>query len=119
MTPYSHPDAAIMEQRFVMAQEAVLVLSKKEVNKNCLIYSPIAYWHPFAVRFKLPTDYNFWNAVDKAAILSSTAVYLLKAYDWENSKGMQAEFQFISTIGTPVISFTPEELGIKDVKYKR
>ena len=98
-SPYSHPDPAVMEERF----RAVCRVSAKLMLGGTLLFSPIAHTHPIAVAGELPRGWDFWHAYDKWFINNCDAVWVLMLDGWENSKGVSAEIAIAREIGKEVI----------------
>ena len=59
-TPYT---AEFKELESVNYQKACRI-SKFFADMNLFVYSPIAYWHSIAERFKLPTNAKYWENIN-------------------------------------------------------
>lgn len=105
-TPYSHPDSSIQELRYEKASELTQILATNSVP----CYSPIAFWHPIALRFSLPGDHEFWAIQDLAAMSGCTELWVVTLEGWSTSRGIAAECkQWRETKGAATIFHVSEE----------
>ncbi|MDB5388876.1 MAG: hypothetical protein JWM11_4522 [Planctomycetaceae bacterium] len=65
-SPYSHPDSAVRDFRYDQACRAVAHL----LRNNCVAFSPVMHSHPL-VAFGVPSDWSFWQQIDRAHLLRS------------------------------------------------
>ena len=86
-SPYSHPDHAVMEDRF----NAVCRVSAKLMLRGVLLFSPIAHTHPIAVAGELPRGWDFWHAYDRWFVSNCDELWVLRLDGWRESKGVSAE----------------------------
>lgn len=97
-TPYSHPEPAVMEQRFQDAcRIAGLLMAQGEV-----VFSPIAHTHPIAVQCTLPRGWDYWERFDRDFIAACSKVLVARMDGWEQSKGVAAEIAIAKELGKPV-----------------
>jgi hypothetical protein len=96
---YSHPNRAIMQERYFMAVEAAACL----IHRKLICYSPIAAWHPAAITFDLPTDYVFWWNHNKVFMDMASEAWFLWFNGAQDSKGMKAELEYLQSRGTPCL----------------
>lgn len=97
-TPYSHPDPAVMEQRFETAcRIAGWLMARGEI-----VFSPIAHTHPIAVRCELPRGWEFWNRYDREMIGFCARLVVAKMDGWHTSTGVAAEIDIAESLGIPV-----------------
>lgn len=97
-SPYSSADIRVRHERFLRVCYAAGVL----MQKGWLVYSPIAASHPSAELCKLPTDFAYWEKLDRCMIQHSEAVIVLTLKGWEHSKGVAAEIAIAKELGKPV-----------------
>jgi|ERR1700676_2436738 len=89
-SPYSHIDASVRALRFLEAERAShYFLLRKNWN-----YSPIVYCHLMAQKFGLPTDFAYWQELNKAMLVYSRALYILTLDGWKQSVGVRYEWDF-------------------------
>jgi hypothetical protein len=96
-TPYSHPDPAMREGRYLMACKAASALLQQGLH----VFSPIAHTHQIA-QYGLPTGWDFWESYDRLYLDRCDALYVLKMDGWEESVGVQAEIRIMEEMGKPV-----------------
>lgn len=94
-SPYSHEDPLIMKTRFMLAEQVTAILTKREKH----IYSPIVHYHEMALKYEMPTDFEFWRAINFDMIRRSDALYILTIPGLEESKGVKAEIKFAMQCG--------------------
>jgi len=97
-SPYSHPSKKIMHDRF----EKVLRLAAYLIRKGMFVFSPIAYGHVMAGKYKMPTDWKYWLAFDEKLISKCDKLMVLKLKGWNKSKGVQAEIKIDKKYKIPV-----------------
>lgn len=86
-SPYTHESEVEMERRYELACQACAEYFK--VGK--VVYSPIAHWHPIAVRFDLPLKLAAWMKQNKALIQQCLEIHVLCIEGWKESKGVRWE----------------------------
>ena len=96
-SPYSHPDPAVREVRFRTARRVTAEL----VHTGRCVLSPVVHGHPL-VEFGLPTDWSFWQRVDRAYLERCDEVLVHVQDGWELSAGVKAEIDHARTLGKPV-----------------
>jgi len=101
-SPYSHPDAAVREQRFQAACRAAAAL----IRAGHATFSPIAHSHPL-VAFGLPTEWSYWERDARAHLKTSAEVVVLTLDGWQESVGVAAEVQIAAELGIPVRYLSP------------
>lgn len=103
-SPYTHPDAAIREQRFHTVCRAAAAL----MRSGHMVFSPIAHSHPIAMH-GLPTTWDFWERVDREYLRRCDELVVLTLDGWKQSRGVQAEVRIAGDLGKPVRHLAPEE----------
>ena len=63
-TPYTHPDPAVMEARFL----AVNRVAARLMGEGLHIFSPISHTRPIAIAGDLQHDWEFWKQYDEAIL---------------------------------------------------
>jgi len=96
-SPYSHPDAAVVERRFEAACQAAAAL----IRQGKTVFSPIAHSHSIC-RYGLPGDWRFWQRQDLEYLDACDEVVVLKLEGWQESRGVQAEIAAARALGKPV-----------------
>lgn len=96
--PYSHPDAAVRESRFlaVNAEAAALMLSGEN------IFSPISHTHPIAQAGELPKGWEFWRKYDEVMLRCCTKIKVLCLPGWQESVGVTGEIEIAQSMGIPI-----------------
>lgn len=102
-SPYTHTDHEVRQQRFEQACDAAAAI----INRGVVVYSPIAHSHPIAARNKLPTDWEFWERLDREFIARSDEMHVLMLAGWRESKGVTAEIAIANELGIPVVFVEP------------
>jgi len=103
-SPYSDPDPAVREQRFQAACRAAAAL----IRSGRVVFSPIVHSHVL-VQHGLPTDWAFWQQVDREQLERCDDVVVLMLAGWEESAGVQAEIRMAREMGKPVRYLAAEE----------
>jgi hypothetical protein len=98
-SPYTHSDKAVMQERF----EKVLRMTAYLIRQGLFVFSPIAYGHTMAMKYKVPTEWGYWCDFDSTIISRCDKVMVLKIKGWDKSKGVQAEIQVAKDCGIPVV----------------
>lgn len=100
-SPYSSPIATVVEQRVQRTMQFVGLM----LQRGFPVFSPIAYFHPFATAFKLPTDAGFWHQTNMQFLRKAECVWVLRLVGWEQSKGLIVERRVAKTLAIPIIHF--------------
>ena len=97
-SPYSHPDPAVRQARFVAVCGRAAELMREGLN----VFSPIAHSHPL-VEHGAPTDWEAWKRVDMEMIGFCSHLYVLRIDGWQESVGVQAEIAEAERLGKKVL----------------
>lgn len=89
-SPYSHPDFATKDARAAAAQS----YSGRILSVGIKNFSPIAYCHPLALRFKLPTDADWWWEFNLAFMEMSAGLIIAQIDGWQDSYGVKLELDW-------------------------
>ena len=103
-SPYSHPDAAVRQQRF----EAVCLATGKLIAQGHHVLSPIAHSHPVSTLstkngITIPGDWKFWKPYDANIILRCDVFAVLMLPGWRESTGLNAEIEIALEHGLSVV----------------
>lgn len=98
-SPYSHPDAAVREARFLSA----LGYAHSLINRGEIAFSAIAYGHPFAEHFGAPTNFQHWRGLNHHMIYLSREVHVMMLDGWRDSQGVADEMLYAEEIGRPIV----------------
>jgi len=96
-SPYSHPDPAVREKRFLAACRTTAEL----IREGHTVFSPVLIGHSLASE-GLPGDWEFWEPHDREQLGQASALVVLMLPGWEESVGVQAEITIARAIGLPV-----------------
>lgn len=89
-SPYTHKNEAIMQDRYTAALMAVAMLTRAEITA----YSPITYYHPLAINFDMPRDFDFWQRHNLNMLRHSNLLMVLTLEGWRESKGVNWEIEY-------------------------
>lgn len=106
-SPYSHPEAAIREQRFRDVCRATAELMKRGEN----VFSPIVHSHPLVV-YGLPNTWKFWQRVDREYLEHCEKLVVLMLDGWRESIGVQAEIAIAGELQLPIEFLDPVSLSL-------
>ena len=107
-SPYTHPDPAVMEERF----DKVVAVAAQLINRGHIIYSPIMHFHPIAVRHELPREFAFWKEVNLQILKRCDELWILDLIGTYESHGVMAERMFAQTQGIPTRTINPTVYGV-------
>lgn len=101
-SPYSHPDAAVREQRF----HSVCRMAATLMQQGDVVFAPIVHGHPL-VGHGLPTDWPFWERFDREHLRRCDELVVLMLDGWRESVGVAAEIRIAAELGKPVRHIDP------------
>lgn len=96
-SPYSHADPLVRAARYRAACQATAALLRAGV----VVFSPIAHSHAL-VEYGLPSDWSFWERLDRAYLERCDQLVVLMLAGWQTSVGVQAEIRIADELGMPV-----------------
>jgi len=114
-SPYSDPDPAVREHRYV----DTIDIATKLINHGYCLLEPIAMSHHHAQRFGLPSGYDFWKTRDRKFIEITDGVIVLMLPGWKESVGVTDEIQYALSLGKPVYYLHPETMNVTQHQVKR
>jgi len=97
-SPYSHPEAFVMEQRY----QEVCKIAGELMASGDVVFSPIAHSHSIAAQSDLPGSWEFWEQQDRAFLAASSKLVVAMMPGWAESKGVTAEIAIAKELGIPV-----------------
>ena len=97
-SPYSHPDPAIRDQRYLAACRATVRL----LLAGQTVFSPVVHGHPL-VQLGVSGDWRFWARHDEQYLRRCDHVMVLRVEGWKESEGVQAEIELATRLGIPVV----------------
>lgn len=108
-SPYSHPDAAVREQRF----RSVCCATAEMIRAGQLIFSPIVHSHPL-VDYGMPAEWDFWQKHDREYLSRCDELLVLMLPGWRESVGVQAEIRMAEEMGKPIRYIAWDEDSTKE-----
>ncbi len=97
-SPYTHPDAAIMEHRRVAACRKAAEL----IESGLAVLSPIAHNVALIREAGTPTGWDCWRSQDLAMLTACDKLLVLQLPSWQDSIGVRAEIAAAKQLGKPV-----------------
>lgn len=102
-SPYTHPDPAVMQQRFEAAEAKTAELTAL----GMVVYSPIVHFHALALKYKLPTKFEFWRDINYAMLDAADGLFVLTIDGWQESTGVMAEIDFAERANLSLLYVAP------------
>lgn len=104
--PYSHPDPAVMEERFEIANRVAADL----MRQGRIIFSPISHSHPIA-QYGLPVTWDYWLQYDREIISYCSKLVVIMLPGWRRSRGVNAEIALAIKFGIEIELIDPPKGG--------
>jgi len=104
--PYSHPDPAVREARFMMANKAAARL----MERGEYVFSPISHTHSIALVGNLPLGWEYWQGYDREMLEACGKLIVLTAEGWRDSTGVTGEIAIATEYGIPIEYMDPAAL---------
>lgn len=104
-SPYSDPDPAVRAWRYQQASALwhhYFTACSNRTTVSTVIFSPIVYAHPVAVRHKMPTEFAFWARYCRRMLGLSSDLWVCQLDGWEDSRGLKDEVDMAKMLGIPV-----------------
>lgn len=102
VSPYTHPDLAVRQDRFDAACRACVALIAQGFN----VFSPIVHSHPLT-EHGMGGDWSTWEAIDQDWIDRCDEVHVLTLDGFRSSVGVRAEVEYARSIDKPVVMMAP------------
>ena len=99
-SPYTHDDAAVMQQRWLDACTASAWL----IGRGFVVFSPISMGHPIGIMGQgtIGHDFSAWAANSYAMLDASTHLVVNQISGWNLSSGVRAEIERSRHFGKPI-----------------
>lgn len=99
-SPYSHPDAAVRQERHVAACKKAAQYAANGIPH----FSPIAQSHPVAdyMAEEKRMDFELWMKLDLPLLRMASELHVLCIEGWRSSRGVTREIEYATTLGIPV-----------------
>lgn len=81
------------------------------IQQGVAAFSPIAYFHPYAMGLNLPTDAAFWDEINMSFLRHAEALFCLHLPGWDQSKGVQHELKFAKVARIPIVHWKEVQGG--------
>ena len=94
--PYSHPEAAIRQQRF----EAAVAIAKRLMARGISPLSPIAHSHFMDTEPHAP--FEVYQEMDEAMIRVCDEMWIYADSGWQESRGVTSERRYAERLGIPI-----------------
>lgn len=111
-SPYSHPDRAMRNLRYLRTRLALGHFMKMLLP----IYSPIVHCHHVAAETILPTTFEFWAAYNEHFMDRSEALWILQLEGWHTSNGVKHELNYWrnekDALGVTIKAVDPETFDV-------
>lgn len=104
-SPYSHSNPLVKTVRY----EMTVYCSSSLTKEGFRLIEPIAMCHDQAMKYTLPTGYQFWKERDRGFIDVADAVIVLTLPGWDVSEGVTDEIAHARETGKPVFYISPSE----------
>ena len=101
--PYSHPDPAVREARFMMANMAAARL----IERGEYVFSPISQMHPIALVGNLPLGWEYWQGYDREVLEACGKLIVIMAEGWRDSTGVAGEMDIAMEYGISIEYMDP------------
>ena len=112
--PYSHPDKAVREHRFHIANKA----AAKLIGRGHIVFSPISHSHPIANEMDNHLS-KIWLEQDRAFVEWADCLAIVDIDGWKESSGIAEEFKWMAAAGKPTYFlnyFLGEYTILKEIK---
>jgi hypothetical protein len=96
--PYSHPDPDVVQARI----ETIYYTIAQYVSLGKHITTPM-FMHEVVTRYKLPSDYEFWEQYCLGMLVTCDKMVVLKLEGWDTSRGVIAEVAFCERHNIPIV----------------
>jgi hypothetical protein len=106
MSPYSHKDIKVCEERVKIADNASAFL----MEQGYIVFSPLSHSHPISLseygkNVSSHLDHGFWLTQDFAWLQFCEGYFILKIEGWDKSTGVSVERALCDAIDDKEIPF--------------
>lgn len=109
-SPYSSPIPALVEGRVYLVTKFV----DKLIAEGLVVFSPIVYLHPIALRLAKDTTASQWMVFNMTMLRRADEAYFLRLPGWENSHGMTIERNVCRMLSIPTTNFDEDFLSFAE-----
>lgn len=106
-SPYTHPDADVRHERYLLVRDYTADLLKAKVNA----YSPIVHCHDMSIECGLPFTADFWENYNFDMIRRCDGLIVLTLDGWEKSVGIKGEMACAGEERIPVFMLPPGDIS--------
>lgn len=103
-SPYTDKSQLVQHKRYLQVSRMVADMLCHGLH----VYSPIVHCHELAKRFRLPSDFDFWQDYNYAMLESASAFHILELAGWNESKGLKGEIKYAVSHSIPITRITHE-----------
>lgn len=103
-TPYTDEDPGIEDYRARISD----IIAAELTSQGRLIYAPISSWHHIALKYELPSTYDYWLKLDEEFLKVCKQVVIITLPGWQKSKGVNAEVKMAKKYNIPINYIDPE-----------
>lgn len=104
-TPYSHKDKEVEKARFEIVTKVSAILTKH----GYINFSPITQSHEQSLRCDMPTNWHFWQHIDRCFLRKCDELWVLSLPGWLESVGVTAEIEFAKSLNKTIRLITYRE----------
>lgn len=108
-SPYSDPDGAVREFRYIEVARACATLLKQ----GRVVYSPIVHCHDIANAYHLPGTFDFWQNLCLTMLEPAKELWVLALPGYSQSHGVNEEIAYAKQLKKAIRYVYPEELEVE------
>jgi len=101
--PYTDKNKFILNFRAEISNLIAVELMKQ----GRIIFAPISSWHPMAMKYDLPIDFEYWSRLDEEFIKVSKRLLIIQLPGWDTSKGVNLETEIANHYNIPIEYINP------------
>jgi len=105
--PYNHPDLAVRQKRYELANLAAAHL----IQQRIFVFSPLTH-NVTLFSFGLSQGWGFWKDYDLAFIAHFDSLIVLMLEGWEQSQGVRDEIEYAKKLKLPIEYLDPESIQV-------
>lgn len=103
--PYSNKNNYMLHYRAEISNKIAVELTKQ----GRIIFAPISAWHHIAMKYDMPTDFEYWAKLDEAFIKVSKKVLIIDLPGWKESTGVKFELTLANKYNKIVEHIDPRD----------